>query len=107
MYTFNDSHMNLISIAKFEYGWTQNIEIKIGRKLYLMDVRKDSGRCLVEVYRKLNKDRKKYSKFNPQAEYAFVNVKNDAVLDRRFFENVHEIARAQSTYSMYRNILKF
>lgn len=105
MYTFNNSHMDLISIAKFEYGWTQNIEIKIGRELYLMDVRKDSGSCLVEVYRKLNKDRDKYSKFNPRAEYAFVNVKNDSVLDYRFFKNIHEIARAQSTCSMYKDIL--
>lgn len=107
MYTFNKSHLDFINIGNFKYGWTQNIEIKIGRKLYLMDVKKDCSSCWIEVYRKLNKDRKKYSKYDPRAKATCIRVENNAVLDYRFFENIHEIERVQNTYFNYKDILKF
>lgn len=107
MYTFNKSHGDFIYIADFEYGSTQNIEIKIGRRLYLIDVKKDSGSSWIEVYRKLNKDRKRYSKYDPRAKAACIRVENNAVLDSQFFNNIHEIERAQFTCSLYKNILQF
>lgn len=107
MYTFNKSHKDLINIGNFKHGWTQNIEIKIGRKLYLMDVKKDSSNCFIDVYRKLNKDRNKYTKYSPRVDSAFIQVKNNAILDYRFFTNIHEIERAQDVCLNYKDILKF
>ena len=72
-----------------------------------MDIKKTNESCWIEVYRKLNKDRKKYRKYDPRAKAACFRVDNNAVLDHRVFENIHEIERAQFTCSRFRDILKF
>ena len=102
---YNLNH-DLIFIEKFPFGKTQNIEIKMGRSLYLMDVSKSSDSAIVEFYKKLSKDRQSYSKHDKKAERHSVVVKNDAVLDREFFEHISEIEKAQEVYQKYSRKIK-
>lgn len=84
-----------IRVSTFEYGKTQNIECKLGRQMFLLDVNKDNACTRLDFYKMVGTDRKSFSKYSAGAENASVTVKNDAVLDRHFFENIKKIAEAQ------------
>lgn len=80
------------SLANLPYGWTQNIIIRVGRKQFYIDVRKDTDCAWVEMY-PYAADRSKISKYDQS--YAIIKCKTRAYLTREFFENAHEIAKAQ------------
>lgn len=84
-----------IRVSTFEYGKTQNVECKLGRNIFLLDVSKDSACTRLDFYKMVGTERKSFSKYSAEAENASVTVKNDAVLDRKFFENIKKIAEAQ------------
>lgn len=91
----NLNNESCIFVSDFKYGKTQNIAIKVGRKTYLCDISKDMSHALIEIYRKLNKDRQKYSKHDAAAETRRATVKPDAILCRDFFESIADIEKAQ------------
>lgn len=84
-----------IRVSTFDCGKTQNVECKLGRKTFLLDVNKDSACTRLDFYKMVGADRKSFSKYSAEAENVSVIVKNDAVLDRSFFENIKKIAEAQ------------
>ena len=90
-----------VFIAKMPFGKTQNIECRLGRKLYMLDIEKNAYTVYVSFYRHLNSERRKYSKYDPAAQSGAVTVAKKAILDRKFFENIHKISAAQHVCNMY------
>ena len=86
----NLNHEVFLSIAKFPCG-TSTIEIKIGRKTYMLDITKDSNCTHIDLYDKKHSNRNSYSKYGSNLHY--VCVKNNAFLNREFFENIEEIEK--------------
>lgn len=95
-----------VFLDTFPFGKTQNIECRLGRKAYLLDVEKNNVSAFITFYRKLNSDRKSYSKYEAVSDAHFVKVKTDAMLDRCFFQNITEIEKAQRIYSEYGRLMK-
>lgn len=94
-----------VNIDKLPYGKNQNIEVRIGRKLYMVDVDKNALSAHLDFYKKVKADRKKYSKYDPSAEMVSVTVRNDVRLNKKFFENIEEISKAQTVYDSFGNFL--
>lgn len=95
-----------VNIGKLPYGTTRDIPIKLGNKLYLLDAQKQVTGAYISFYRRVKADRKKYSKYDREAELVTVYVKADAVLFRNFFENIKEISKAQEIYRAYKYLLE-
>ena len=93
------------NIGELDYGSTQNIEIKIGRKIYLCDVNKNRNYAFIQVYNKPSNDRKSFSKYSDGANLHCVSVKPDAHLKKDFFENIAMLEKAQSLYDTYGQVL--
>lgn len=104
MLNLNDP-LNSIRVKDFECGRTQNIEVRIGRRLYMVDVIKTEMISYVELYRKVCSDRTKYSKYEPKAKMVSAKVKSNACLHKDFFENLQELKKAQDIYSKYGDVL--
>lgn len=83
-----------IYLGNFENGHTHRVEIKLGRKSYLIDVDKDNISAFVEMYPKT--DKSKYS-----TDLVMVHFKPDAILYREIFENFKAIEDAQRILHKY------
>lgn len=92
-------------MSLFPYGKTQNVEVRIGRKLYMVDVDRNAHSAYVELYKRVAADRETYSKYSFDADMVGITVKPDAVLTREFFEEIKEISKAQITCKAYFMIL--
>lgn len=92
----------IILISNFPYGETQNEIIKVGRKLYYMDIDKNSNSTLIEIYN-YKKDRVSMSKY--MADLSLVFVKNDAIIDRDFIENIKDIEKARKTLVRFNDVV--
>lgn len=90
-----------IALSVVNSGWTQDILVRIGRKLYWMDIRKDSFSAVIGLYNYVSKDRSSFSKYSPEADLHEAFVKPDAYIDRDFLEHIAEIEDAQSVYRRY------
>ena len=95
-----------IFIAKIPFGKTQNIVCRLGRSLYMLDVDKNACTVHINFYRRLNSERKKYSKYDSTAQGTAVTVAKKAILDRKFFENIHTIRAAQNTCNIYAEYIR-
>lgn len=95
----------LLDIDKLQNGKTQNIEVKVGKKLYYVDVDKNCDSACVDFYQKVGTNRKNQSKYSVDSVLA-VFVKTDALLDRAFFEEIEEIKKAQEIYRKWGDQLK-
>lgn len=47
-----------VAIGKLPYGTTRDIPIKLGNKLYLLDVQKQTIGACIDFYRRVKADRK-------------------------------------------------
>lgn len=92
-------------MSLFPYGKTQNVEVRIGCKLYMVDVDKNANSTYIGFYKKVAADRRMYSKYASEADMVSVQVKPDAILTREFFENIREIRRAQTLVWKYDEVL--
>lgn len=92
-------------MSLFPYGKTQNVEVRIGRKLYMVDVDRNALSTNIDFYRKVSADRQSYSKYDREADLVIVMVQPDARLGRDFFENIREIKKAQDCCRRYERIL--
>lgn len=90
-----------VFIAKMPFGKTQNIKCRLSRRLYMLDIEKNACTVRINFYLRLNSERKKYSKYESGASCATVTVAKKAILDRKFFENIHKISAAQRICNMY------
>ena len=61
--TINLNHGEALFLHELPFGSTQSIEIKLGRKHFMADVDKNQSSASIDFYQKLNRDRKKYSKY--------------------------------------------
>lgn len=94
-----------IYISDYPCGTHANIPVKIGRKKYLVDIKKDSASALIELYRQCGSDRKSFSKYDARADLATVFVAPDASLSRAFFDDIRKIEEAQRIVAKYRQQL--
>jgi len=106
MELINLNNGDAVAIGKLPYGTTRDIPIKLGNKLYLLDVQKQATGACIDFYRRVNADRKKFSKYDQEAERVTLFVKPDAPLFRNFFENIREISKAQGIYRAYKYLLE-
>ena len=104
MNTINLNHEKVF-VSECEYGRTQDIEIRVGRQTFLMDIQKVNSHAHIMVYKKLGADRQKYSKYHPKAELKCVRVKPEAILDKRFFELIDKLEEAQRYHDCFANVL--
>lgn len=95
----------LVFLSKFENGKTQNIECRLGRCLYFIDIEKNAANAHIHFYKKIKKNRNDFSKYDANSKLYSIRIKNDALLDREFFENIAEIAKAQHIADKYSQIL--
>lgn len=101
--TINLNHGESLFLHELPSGATQ-IEIRLGRKNFIADVEKNSLSASIDFYQKLNNDRKKYSKYESMV-VGPIFVRNDAMLDRHFFEDIKDIDEAQRIQRKYSMIL--
>ena len=93
-----------IKIKDYPNGRTQNIEVKLGRKLYMLDIDKCANYVHIDFYKKMNKDRGKYSKYGVEG-VLYVEVRENAILERGFFENIQDIKKAQDIRRKFVNTI--
>lgn len=93
-----------IYLSGFPYGKTQNVKIKIGRKLYYLDISKNSGSACIDFYNYCKSERKAFSKYGKEANNCRMFVKNDAILTKEFFENIYEIKKAANLMEKYTQV---
>ena len=99
----NLNHGELLVVERFSFGKTQNIEVKLGRKIYLVDIDRNVASAFISFYPKQSNERTAYSKYSGEIESVFVN--NTACLDREFFENIKVIEKAQKTITRFQRYL--
>lgn len=93
----NMNHGATLYVGKFPCGKTQGIEIKIGRQSFNCDISKDKMCASLEIY---PKDPQRHCKYG-EGHYS-VNVKENALLDRKFFEAIPRLSEAQSLLRIYK-----
>lgn len=84
----------LISVTALPFGLT-TFEAKMGRAFYIIEINKKALEFNLEFYKKLNKTRTNYSKFEAAANLQWVNgLRNSLVLNKYFFKN--ELTRLEA-----------
>lgn len=74
-------------------------EAKMGHAFYIIEINKKALEFNLEFYKKLNKIRPNYSKFEAAANLHWVNgLRNSLVLNKYFFKN--ELARLEAFQSL-------
>lgn len=87
-------------VSAFDFGRTR-LEVRMGRKKFMVKVVKNACDTTIYFYKKLNSDLGKFSMHDDAADLHRVTVANDAMLDRDFFEHIAEIEKAQSIMMRY------
>lgn len=93
-----------LDVKRLDFGKTQNIEVKIGRNLYYVDVNKNQDRAVIDFYPKTTKNRNGQSKYS--GGVLGVAVKPEAALGREFFEDIEQIKAAQEVMFKWRGAIK-
>lgn len=101
---YNLNH-EYIFMGDFECGHHQNISLKIGRSFYLLDIRKNALLTSIHFYKRVSKARETFSKYEGKAELVGLFVQNNAILERRFFENAKVIKACQDFLGKYDYVL--
>jgi hypothetical protein len=86
-------------------GKTQNIRVKVGRKVYLMDVDKSALSITVDIYNELSKKRNNFSKYSEKANLKSLRLAVDSRLTRDLVENFAELEKAVSMVEKYKKDL--
>ncbi len=90
-----------INLNKFDFGKTQNVEIKVGRKSLMMDIDKNSSNAFISIYNKLDKDRSKYTKYGKEAKLCVISMKNNVFITKDIINDRFEIEKAQEIINKY------
>jgi hypothetical protein len=86
-------------------GKTQNIRVKVGRQVYLMDVDKNALSITIDIYNELSKKRNSFSKYSEKADLKSLRFVNNSYLTRDLVENFAELEKAISLISKYERYL--
>lgn len=95
-----DFHLRTLPMGK-----TQNIHLKVGRKLYLMDADKNALSITVHIYNELSKKRNTFSKYDEKANLKSLTFVNDCILSRDLVDNFTELEKAVSLVKKYKRDL--
>ena len=90
-----------IFLGQLPSGKHQGIEIKVGRKNYLLDIEKDCASACIDLYRK-------NSKYADPDSVLAVFFEPNAIISKDIILNLKEMEKAQSIYRKYNeNIIHF
>ena len=93
------------NLSTLPTGKTQNIRVKVGRKIYLMDADKSALSITVDIYNELNKVRNTFSKYDEKANLKSLTFVNDCILTRDLVENFAELENALALVKKYKSDL--
>ena len=91
----------IIRLEDFPYGKTQDLIVKVGRKLYYMDINKDKLFATVDIYNYCG-ERSSFSKYGSKADMHFIYLEPVGLIDRDLFEHAAEIEKAQTLLTKYK-----
>lgn len=103
MTNFINMNKEIISLYHYKNGITQNIVIRLGHKLYYLDIEKNVSGAWLTLY-PYNKNRKKVTKYGENCH--MIQVKKDAYINRKLLENIKEIEKAQEIVWRYNKVLQ-
>ena len=86
-------------------GKSQNIRVKVGRKIYLMDVDKNALSITIDIYNELSKKRNAFSKYSEVANLKSLTLAVDCRLSRDLIENFAKLEKAVSLVKKYKRDL--
>ena len=102
--TINLNH-RCICVDYLKYG-KHTIIVKIGKKLYYLDITKNAANANIDLYKKTTKNRHNQSKYDTPDAILGIAIKNTAIIDRNFLEHLKEINEARDIIKEYgRNII--
>ena len=93
------------NLSTLPMGKSQNIRVKVGRKIYLMDVDKNALNTTIDIYNELNKVRNSFSKYSEEADLKSLTLVNDCLLSRDLVENFAELEKAVALVENYKREL--
>lgn len=88
-------------LSALPMGKTQNIRVKVGRKIYLMDADKTALSITADIYNKISKDRNTFSKYSEKANLKRLALVTDCYLTRDLVENFAELEKAVALVKKY------
>lgn len=86
---YNLNHTS-IKLKDFPLGKTYNIELKIGREYYYLDVDKNACATRIDFYKRTAPTRHAQSKYADESERCGVYVRPNAVITRGFLYDLPE-----------------
>ncbi len=92
-------------LSTLPMGKSQNIRIKVGRKIYLMDADKTALSITVDIYNQISKVRNTFSKYDEKANLKSLTFVNDCILTRDLVDNFVELEKAVSLVKKYKRDL--
>ncbi len=86
-------------------GKSQNIRLKVGRKIYLMDVDKSALDISVDIYNQIGKVRNSFSKYSEKADLKSLRLTVNCRLTRDLVDNFAELKKAIALVEKYKSDL--
>jgi hypothetical protein len=93
------------NLSTLPMGKTQNIRVKVGRKIYLMDADKSALSITVDIYNELSKKRNTFSKYSEKANLKSLRLVKNCLLSRDLVENFAELQKAIELVKKYKSDL--
>lgn len=101
----NLNKKEVVMVSEYPNGLTIGVNIKLGHKYYCLDICKNSSSTFIDFYEKKSANRSDYSKYSSSSSVLGLKVNNYAFLDRKFFENIHDIKQAEKTFLRFKQYL--
>ena len=102
--TINLNH-GCVCVDGLKYG-KHTIIVKIGKKLYYLDITKNAANAHIDLYKKTTKNRNDQSKYDTPDAILGVAIKNTSIIDRKFLGHLKEIKEARDIIKEYgKNII--
>lgn len=92
-------------LSTLPMGKVQNIRVKVGRKIYLMDADKSALSITVDIYNQISKVRNTFSKYSEEANLKSLRLANDCFLSCDLVEDFDELEKAVSLVDKYKRDL--
>ena len=93
------------NLSTLPMGKSQNIRVKVGRKVYLMDADKSALSITVDIYNELSKKRNTFSKYSEKANLKSLRLVKNCLLSRDLVENFAELEKALALVKKYKSDL--
>ncbi len=100
----NLNHHNF-NLSTLPFGKTQNIRVKIGRKIYLIDIDKNALNITIDIYNEISKNRNTFSKYSEKANLKSLKLVKNCLLTRDLIENIDKLQKAIELVEKYKRDL--